>query len=199
MIRHLVTMIRHLVIVLMLKLLVTGSVSCSGEFSPRPRGYFRIDFPERSYVRYDGECPYTFMYPSFATISEDDSRIARPCWINIDFPGYRGRLHISYNQVEDNLIEYLEDSRKLAFRHTVKADAIDERMFVNHEDNVYGVLYDIKGNTASALQFYLTDSSRHFFRGALYFSVHPNKDSLAPVIDYFREDILHLIETFEWQ
>lgn len=175
------------------------AVSCSGDYSPKPRGYFRIDFPERSYVTYESDCPYTFSYPSLADITKDAGRVSQPCWINIDFPDYRGRLHISYLEVDGNLVEYMEDSRSLAFKHSVKADAIDERMFINEQDDVYGVLYDIKGNSASALQFYLTDSSNHFFRGALYFNVQPNKDSLAPVIDYFREDILHLIETFAWK
>ena len=179
--------------------LILLALSCSGDLTPKPRGYFRIDFPEKSYVSYNSDCPYVFDYPSFAEVNKDEGRNTQPCWINIDFPGYRGRLHISYMEVADNLIEYMEDSRKLAFKHTVKADAIDERMFINDEDKVYGVLYDIKGNSASSLQFFLTDSSRHFFRGALYFSVHPDKDSLAPVIDYFREDILHLIETFAWK
>jgi gliding motility-associated lipoprotein GldD len=119
------------------------------------------------------------MYPGYAVISDDDSRIAEPCWINIDFPEFRGRLHISYKRVDDNLVELMEDTRKLAFRHTVKADAIDERMFINEKDKVYGVMYELKGNTASAIQFFLTDSSSHFFRAALYFNVQPNKDSLA--------------------
>jgi gliding motility-associated lipoprotein GldD len=174
-------------------------VSCSGgDYNPKPRGYFRIDFPEREYKKYEGNCPYIFMYPGYASISDDDSRIAEPCWINIDFPEFRGRLHISYKSVDDDLVDLMEDSRKLAFRHSVKADAIEERLFINEEDKVYGVMFDISGNSASAIQFFLTDSTDHFFRGALYFNVHPNKDSLAPVIDYFREDILYLIETFAW-
>jgi gliding motility-associated lipoprotein GldD len=174
--------------------------SCSGgDYNPKPRGYFRIDFPERVYNRYEGDCPYSFMYPGFATISDDDSRIAEPCWINIDFPEFRGRLHISYKSVETDLVDLMEDSRKLAFRHSVKADAIEEKLFINEKDRVYGVMFDIRGNSASAIQFFLTDSTNHFFRGALYFNVHPNKDSLAPVIDYFREDILYLIETFAWK
>jgi gliding motility-associated lipoprotein GldD len=172
--------------------------ACSGDYSPRPRGYFRVDFPERDYILYEGNCPYSFMYPGFSEITSDDSRVAMPCWINIDFPQFRGRLHISYIPVDNNIVEMMEDSRKLAFRHAIKADAIDEKLFINEQERVYGVLFDIKGNSASALQFFLTDSTRHFFRGALYFNVQPNKDSLAPVIDYFREDILHLIETFTW-
>ncbi len=173
--------------------------SCGSDYSPKPRGYFRIEFPDRSYKSYESDCPFSFLYPEFAVIDNDDSQMAQPCWINIDFPDFRGRLHISYNEVDGNLVEYLEDSRKLAFRHTVKADAIDERMFINDEEQVYGTLFDIKGNSASALQFYLTDSNRHFFRGALYFNVQPNIDSLGPVIDYFREDILYLIESFAWK
>lgn len=180
-------------------LLLAFLISCSGDYSPKPRGYFRIDFPERSYVSYKGDCPYVFGYPSFAKISSDVSPGNQPCWLNIDFPEFGGRLHISYKEVDNNLVEYIEDSRKLAFKHTVRADAINERIFINKEKDVYGVLYDIKGNSASALQFFLTDSSRHFFRGALYFDVQPNKDSLAPVIDYFREDILYLIESFAWE
>ncbi|MFP4366719.1 MAG: gliding motility lipoprotein GldD [Bacteroidales bacterium] len=192
-------MIRSFMLVFAGIIFIISIVSCQGEYSPKPRGYFRIDFPERSYRTYESECPYSFEYPAYAEITRDESRIAQPCWINIDFPGYRGRLHISYMEVDDNLVEYMEDSRKLAFKHSVKADAIDERMFVDRKNDVYGVLYDIKGNSASALQFFLTDSSRHFFRGALYFSVKPDKDSLAPVIDYFREDVLHLVETFAWE
>ncbi|MFO7923447.1 MAG: gliding motility lipoprotein GldD [Bacteroidales bacterium] len=180
-------------------LLILPAISCRNDYSPKPRGYFRIDFPEKSYVPYNGDCPFRFMYPSYAVISNDESHNARPCWINIDFPQFRGRLHISYMEVDNNLVEYMEDARKLAYKHTVKADAIDERMFFNHQQDVYGVMYDIKGNSASAIQFYLTDSSRHFFRGALYFEVQPDKDSLAPVIDYFREDILYIIESFAWE
>ncbi len=178
-------------------LIILGYSSCSDNHVPKPRGYFRIDFPERSYITYEGDCPYMFEYPSFAIVNEMAGD--RDCWLNIDFPGFRGRLHISYKEVDDNLVEYIEDSRRLAYKHTIKADAINEHIFIDDPGSVYGVLYDIKGNSASALQFFLTDSSNHFFRGALYFSVAPNKDSLAPVIDYFRKDIRNLMETFAWK
>jgi gliding motility-associated lipoprotein GldD len=191
-------MIRVATVSIVLSIIIITAISCEGDYSPRPTGYFRIDFPEKSYTLFESDCPYTFMYPEFARIVRDVGGDTRPCWLNIDFPGYNGRLHISYMEVNNNLVEYLEDSRKLAFKHSVKADAIDERVFVNNEERVYGTLYDIKGNSASAVQFYLTDSSRHFFRGALYFSVQPNRDSLAPVIEYFRDDILYLIESFSW-
>jgi gliding motility-associated lipoprotein GldD len=93
----------------------------------------------------------------------------------------------------------MEDARSLAYKHTVKADAIDERIFSNSEKKVYGVLYDIRGNSASSIQFFLTDSTKHYIRGALYFRVEPNKDSLAPAVDFFTKDVIEFIESFEWK
>jgi gliding motility-associated lipoprotein GldD len=124
---------------------------------------------------------------------------SEPCWINIEFPQFDGKVHISYKVVDNNLYEYIEDSRNLTYKHTIKADAIRETVYSNELLNVHGILYDIKGNAASSLQFYLTDSLNHFLRGSLYFNVEPDKDSLAPVIAYFKEDIVHLFESFEWK
>jgi gliding motility-associated lipoprotein GldD len=83
--------------------------------------------------------------------------------------------------------------------HISKADAIKEQVYNNKENKVYGILYDLKGNTASAVQFYVTDSVKHYLRGSLYFSAEPDADSLEPVINFFREDIIHLIETLKWK
>lgn len=184
---------------LLLSGMILVSVACGSDHSPKPEGYFRIDFPGRDYTLYENGCPFTFEYPSFAKVIPDSSANAEPCWLNIDFPGYRGRLHLSYKEVEGNVNIFIEDARKLAFKHTVKADAIDESMFFNHEERVFATLYDISGDVASSVQFYATDSTGHFLRGALYFHVQPNKDSLAPVIRYFREDIVNLIETLRWE
>lgn len=98
-----------------------------------------------------------------------------------------------------NLPALMEDSYTLTYNHTIKADAICETPFVNDEENVYGLLYDLKGNTATAVQFYMTDSAIHFMRGSLYFYASPNEDSLAPLIKFFRDDIVHLIETLRWK
>ena len=159
----------------------------------------RIDFPDKEYQVYSEECPYQFQYPVYGVIEKDNSRLSEDCWINIVFAEYNGKIHITYKPVNDNLATYLEDSRTFVYKHTIKAEAIDEHLYVFTDKKVYGILYDIKGNTASSVQFFLTDSTKHFLRGSLYFNVEPNKDSLAPVINFFREDIIHLIETFEWK
>lgn len=186
-------------LIVILSIAVLAIFSCGGDnYSPKPRGYFRIDFPEKSYQTFNEPCPYRFDYPVYANAKPDSSRLAEPCWYDLVMPRFRGRVHITYRDITNNMAEQLEDSRTLAYKHTIKADAILENVFVDEEKDVYGILYDIRGNAASQVQFFLTDSTKHFLRGALYFNVKPNKDSLAPVIDFLKEDIIHLIETFEW-
>jgi gliding motility-associated lipoprotein GldD len=174
--------------------------SCRDIYVPKPRGYFRIALPEKDYIKYDTVCPFVFEYPTYSKISYATGSNNEPCWFNIEFPGYNAEIYITYKEVNNNFEAIMEDSYKLDVKnHTIKADAINETPWENSEGKVYGILYDLKGNTASAVQFYVTDSLKHYLRGSLYFSVQPNKDSLAPVIEFFREDMLHLIETFNWK
>ncbi len=174
-------------------------LSCSNNYAPKPRGYFRISFPEKNYSATDTTLPYVFEIPQYARLKPDNTGANEPYWTNLDFPQYGARIHISYKPVENNLYQLLEDNRELAFKHTVKADAIKEQLFGNPENNVYGILYEIQGNTASPAQFFVTDSTDHFLRGSLYFNTVPNKDSIAPVLDFIKQDIIHLMETLNWK
>ncbi len=189
----------HLKRITVITLMLLLFICCKRHYTPKPAGYLRIDFPEKVYQIYNSSCPYTFEYPLYGKITADTSKITEPCWINIEFPNFGGKIHISYKPVNNNVNTYIEDSRTLAYKHTVKADAISETLYTNDERRVYGLLYQIKGDAASSVQFYLTDSTKHFLRGSLYFNVQPNADSLAPVIDFFTEDIMHLVETLEWK
>jgi len=174
--------------------------SCNQDYTPKPRGYFRIDFPEKSYIRFDTTYPYSFEYPSYAKVIADTRPTSEPFWINIEFPQYQGRIYISYKPVKDNLAEFLEDSRTFVVKHIPKADAINDSLIFRPEDKVYGMVYFIEGTqAASPCQFFVTDSSERFLRGALYFDVTPNNDSLAPVISFIRDDIRHMLNTFKWK
>lgn len=173
---------------------------------PKPRGYFRIDFPQKSYVAFNdtllskGTIPLTFDYPSYGRITLNNDNLAEPGWFNIDFPRYKAKIHLTYKKIQNNLDNLLEQTYRLNIKnHITKADAINEELISNPENKVYGMLYDLKGNTATAVQFFVTDSTRHFLRGSLYFSAVPDADSLAPVIDFFREDIIRIIETLKWK
>ena len=180
-------------------LLVSALMACSGNPVPKPRGYFRMSFPEKQYQLLDTIYPFTFEYPVYGNIISEEKGQEQGEWISISFPDYKAKIHLSYKDISGNLNQLTEDARTLAYKHTYKADAIDEQVFINPEQKVYGILYDIKGNSASSIQFYVTDSSRHYLRGALYFRCQPNKDSLAPAIEYFTADVVHLIETLRWK
>lgn len=179
--------------------LLLAAGGCKENHTPKPLGYHRIDFPEKEYEQYNTDCPFTFEYPVYGEVRADQSSNAEPCWLNIQFPEYNGTIHLSYKSVNNNLTNLTEDARNLTYKHTIKAEAIQEKLFSKPEKNVHGILYDVQGNAASSLQFFLTDSTDHFVRGSLYFNVQPNKDSLAPVIDYFREDVIHFMESFRWE
>jgi gliding motility-associated lipoprotein GldD len=186
----------------MLKRLLPGLglvflLSCDGNYTPKPRGYFRIDFPNKDYKAYAGDCPFTFEYPVYSRVEKDD-REDFPCWLNVVFPSFKGNLHISYRSIKGDLNSLMEDTRTLVYKHTVKADAINE-ISLNNPPNVSGVLYEIEGNAASPVQFYLTDSSRHFLRAALYFYTVPRPDSIAPVVEFIRTDLDRLIRSFRWK
>lgn len=177
---------------------------CDTPYSPKPKSYFRIDLPEKSYREYASPvCPFRFQYPAYADIVRDSTFFneptENPCWLNIDFKELRGKIHLSYKQIDEknSFEKLLEDAHKLTFKHTMKADFIDENAIQN-EHGVSGILFEVGGNAASNAQFFLTDSVHHFIRGSLYFSSTPNEDSLAPVIRFVKEDMLQMMKSFEW-
>ena len=173
--------------------------SCRQGTTPRPKGYFRIGFPEKEYVRLDSVMPYSILYPKYAHIETDISPADEPYWINLSFPDFNAKIHVTYIRVDNNIYEILEDNIQFAYNHAVKADDIIENIFVDDEYNVFGNIFEIKGNVASPVQFFATDSAKHFIRGSLYFNTVPNKDSLAPVIDFITEDVYHLMENIRWK
>jgi len=177
-------------------------VSCDEDeevYSPRPRGYCRIDFPEKNYRIYDSVCPYKFEIPTYSRITQDKHKGAEPCWLNLEFPKFNATIHLSYKEVNNDLSKHLENSHYFANKHQVKATGLDEITIMRDSAKVYGLLFDIAGNTASTLQFYMTDSTKHFLRGALYFNSVPNIDSLKIVVDFLRADVLHMINTTSWK
>lgn len=179
--------------------------ACSDSYTPKPRGYFKIVFPQRAYQQFDnGSCPFTFEFPKYGVLNRDtvflDTLPDNDCWFNVTFPSLNGNLYLSYKDIDKNnsLEKLIGDSHRLTFKHTVKADYIEENI-LSTPNNVGGVLYDVGGNAASALQFFVTDSVHHFLRGSLYFYSSPNADSIAPVVKFLRPDVLKLIETLKWK
>lgn len=187
-------------ILLVISSFLTG---CRHVSVPKPRGHFRIDLPGHRYSTFSESSqriPLSFEYPSYGHLTFHTEKGSDPGWFNIEFPSYKAKIYLTYKDVKNDLDSLLDQSYDLNVKyHVSKADAIKEQVYSNKENKVYGILYDLKGNTASAVEFYVTDSTSHYLRGSLYFAAEPNADSLAPVIDFFREDIMHLIETLKWK
>ncbi len=177
--------------------------ACNSSHIPKPRGYFRISTPEKDYIDMEKGYPFSFKYPIYAELNkyqgaqDKDEDVSN--WLNLDFPALNAHLYLTFKPVENNLRTLIEDSHAFVYKHVGKADAIHQTEFISPETSVYGVLFDIKGNTASSLQFYVTDSISGFLRGALYFDCEPSVDSLAPLISFIRTDVEYLMETFSWQ
>ncbi len=184
-------------------------VACSGEadYAPKPRGFYRIEFPEKGYQQYVSNNPFTFDYPQYAAIEKDT--LSRPSkkllnmqtLLNMQFKQFNATLHLSYETIPNKKIfdELVEDAHKFAFKHTVKASGIDEGVIRFPERKVYGIYYTIDGNAASSVQFYLTDSVKNYLRGALYFNSEPRLDSIQPVLDFVKQDVDVMIKSFKWK
>lgn len=183
-------------------------ISCRPEtHTPKPRGYYHIDLPKHSYQSFDSSgFPYAFEYPEYADIIYNPTfygeKPENPYWINIDFPSIGGKIYLSYKPIntDKNLFTLNEDMYRMTFTaHDKKADYIEDYYFKDTVRDVYGIFYNVSGDAASAYQFYATDSTSHFIRGALYFDVAPNADSLQPLNDFLKDDINHMLKTLEWK
>ncbi len=180
--------------------------ACHGDYSPKAKAYPRVVFPEQKYELYDPKsCPFKFEKPVYASVIQDtnyfDRKLAsEQCWLNIYLSPLNGVINLTYKDINDtNKLERLmEDAHKMAFKHTKKANYIDE-IRIENAHGAGGLLYDLGGDAASNVQFFLTDSTHHFIRGALYFYNTPNNDSMAPVLAFVKEDVKQMLKTFEWK
>ncbi|MBO9635283.1 MAG: hypothetical protein J7578_19385 [Chitinophagaceae bacterium] len=189
----------------LLSLVAFFVISCNSEFTPKRRGYFRIDFPKHEYRVFDQPgYPYTFEYPVYATVVKDstffEANPENPYWINIDIPRFDGKVYISYKNVtgNDDFTRLVNDAYKMTYKHSSKATEITDSA-MRTPNHVSGVFFQVGGNAATAKQFYLSDSTKHFLRGALYFDATPNEDSLSVVNDFLQEDLKHMINTLKWK
>jgi gliding motility-associated lipoprotein GldD len=180
--------------------------ACEKEvFTPKPIAYPRIHFPEKGkFLQYNNaNCPYTFKYPAYAKIELEKNAITQqinPCWFNLHFKDFNATIYLSYKEIgnEISLEKVLEDAHKLKNAHNKKADYIDEAQIKNKQ-GVEGEFSEIGGNVATNVQFYLSDFEQHYIRGSLYFEATPNIDSVQPIVDFIKADMLYIFETFEWK
>jgi gliding motility-associated lipoprotein GldD len=170
------------------------STSCKEEVLPKPKAMLRLEYPVANYQTADAGCVYTFDQNSLSNIKEN-----KDCSLVLDYPMMKGSIYLTYKPVQGNLDTLLVDAQKLSYEHVVKADNIVEQPFINKEDGVYGMFYEVSGNAASQSQFYVTDSTNHFVTGSLYFYAKPNYDSILPAAMYLQNDIRRIMESLRWK
>lgn len=172
--------------------------ACNQDYTPKPRGFQRFEFTKTNYQTHHNACGFSFEIPDYATVLPDFSMAQNKCWYNVYYQPYNATLHLSFDQVKSpqDLQRLAEDARTLVYKHTIKADEIFETYIEN--ENLHGMVYELSGNTATNFQFYVTDSIHNYMRGALYFNIQTNPDSVAPVLTHLKADVMHMIKTIRW-
>lgn len=177
-------------------------VSCEDAYVPKQVGYHKIDLPKHQYITLqDKKLPYTFEHSVYAeTKPHKKSTISNPNWIDIVYPDFGASIELTYKSVNENEKEFykmVNDARKLTNKHNIKAYAINETV-IKTPTGMDAAIFELEGDVPSQFQFYVTDSTEHFFRGALYFRTSLKNDSLRPVINYISYDIVHMLNTLNW-
>ncbi len=174
--------------------------SCTSEFTPKPKGFNRIELPEHQYFNLPDTFPYQFEVSKHARLLKDSSYISERYWLDIYYPTMDANIQITYkpvNSKKELLEEYLNDAYKLTSQHNIKAYAIEESIVGLPNGNVASVS-ELEGEVPTQFQFHITDSTQNFLRGALYFQTATKNDSLKPVIEYLKIDIMHMLNTLNW-
>ena len=169
-------------------------ISCNEDVTPKPQAELRLDYEEADFVRFENECLYSFDMNDDAVITAKGD-----CNFTIDYPRMKATIFLSYKDVNGNIKELLQDAQKLTYEHVIKADDILEQPYINKKSKVYGMFYQVEGNAATNAQFYLTDSTRHFVTGSVYFYAKPNFDSIMPAADYIKNDMRMIMESMKWK
>ncbi len=169
-------------------------VGCKDDVLPKPKAYLSLDYPKPNYSNFDKTCGYSFQYNTIGKVVDKGN-----CNFDIDYPKLKATVYLNYKPVKNNIKELLRDAQKLTYEHVIKADGISEQPYANKERKAYGMFYEVVGNAASQSQFYLTDSTKHFLVGSVYFYAKPNYDSVLPAADYIKNDLRILMESLKWK
>jgi len=174
---------------------------CSKNYQPKPIGYNRLIFPDHEYISSPDTLPYRFEYSKHSKFNKDTSWIRDNRWVEIYYPELKATIHITYKSIHHSgklLKDLFKDSQTLTAKHQIKAYAIEE-IIVKTPSGKTAFIAEIDGEVPSQFQFTVTDSTKNFLRGAVYFYLKVHNDSLKPAIDYVKVDAMHLINTLSWR
>ena len=180
--------------------IICGLYSCEVGFLPKPRGYNKIYLPKHEYYKLKDGFPFSFEVSKKAEVNNNTIYKNEPYWIDLFYPDFNAEINITYKKIrkdKKDLMEFVNDTYKLINKHQIKASAIKETV-IQTTSGKHATIIELSGEVPTQFQFHITDSSSHFLRGALYFNTATKNDSLAPIINFIKIDIIHLINTLEW-
>ena len=171
--------------------------ACADDVVPKPKGYFRITLPSEGHQGWTPPCPFSAELPHYAFV-KPHANARGTCWYDIEFPGLGATIYLTYQPVNGQLDQLIGDAHDMKSKHQSMAGRIDKERVLRDSSEVWGLLFNVEGDVASPLVFYLTDSTNNFLYGSLYFNSVPNADSLAPVTQRLRADMRHFAQTLSW-
>ncbi|MCO4818350.1 MAG: hypothetical protein KC517_01910 [Bacteroidetes bacterium] len=181
--------------------MVLGSLAGCGNYTPKPHGYPKVDFPEKRYKTFDDDCAFRFDIPLYAVVEKDTHMLSEPCWYNVKFPRFGATIYLTYKPIQGvkQLDSLSDEAFKLAGEHRKKADAIEEKEIYIQRTKSKGMIFELLGPAATPFNFYLSDEKNHYVRGSFYFDNHTNTDSVAPIYAFLKSDMMNLINSLEWR
>lgn len=182
---------------------ILGLLTFAGcaEYTPKPHGYPKVEFPERAYQQPETDCPYQLTIPTYARLEFDRTTDMEKCWYNVVYAPFDATLHLTYIEFDNvaQLDSLTEDAYKLAMKHTIKATEIKEKESIDTSSDNLIMKYDLFGNTATPFMFYITDGKKHYLQGSFYFNNYTEADSVKPVFDFVKVDIEKMISDLKWK
>lgn len=170
------------------------TISCKDDILPKPKAYLNLEYPTAKYEKFTKACAYEFDYNSLGSVTEKGN-----CNYHIEYPKLHATVYLNYRPVQNNIETLLRDAQKLTYEHVIKADNIVEQPYIDAKGKKYGMFYEVGGNAASQSQFYVTDSTKNFLMGSIYFYAKPNFDSVLPAAHYIKNDLRMLMESLKWK
>lgn len=180
--------------IILLAFIGIGLQSCGDETLPKPKGQLRLEYPNPTYGKLEGSCPFTFDINNETKIKGNEN-----CSFEVHYPKMKATVYVTYKKVDNNIEQLLKDAQKLTYDHAVKADEISAQPYIDKNRKVYGMFSEVGGNAATNAQFYVTDSTKNFLVGSMYFYAKPNFDSILPAASYVKDDIRRIMETVKWK
>jgi len=187
--------IKNIIKKLSIAVVIFLCAACDNNYQPKPKGYNQIFFPSPQYKIKEYNKRFSFERNIISTTTENLDY----GWLNLSYPKYKAELLLTYKKVSsyEHLKNLINESYKLISKHKSKSSSITEKDIITLSGK-RATIITIEGEVPTPFQFIITDSSKNFLRAALYFEKPIANDSISPVVEYIKKDMIHILNTLSW-